>query len=96
MKTFKELIESTRSNIKQAYLNPAVKMSDLEKAFKTLKPDAKIMLRVNNPKSRSKTGMVTLLDIKKGDLLTTPLATSSDKSAVFTIDDVISFDTYKI
>lgn len=96
MNTFRELLETSRAKLKQEYLKGSVNLADIKKAHKTLKMDSKIMLRVNNPKSRTKFGMVTLLDIKKDDLLTTPLATSTDKSAVFTIDDVISFDIYKI
>ena len=101
MKKFSDYInemknDDMRQTLKQKYLNPSVKMEDIEKAFKNIKPGTMVKLMVNNPKSRSKQGLVSLLDIKKGDLLTTSLLTSPDKAGVFKIEDVISFDIYKI
>jgi len=96
MKTFSEFMNEGREELKAAYLKGSVKLEDIEKAFKNTKPGTMVKLTVNNPKSKHKQGIVSLLDIKKGDLLTTALATSTDKSAVFKIEDVISFDTYKI
>jgi len=93
--TFRKLLED-RQALKREYLKPKVQLKDIEKAFKSTKPDTVVKLTVKNPKSKHKQGIVTLMDIKGNDLLTSALATDSSKSAVFKIDDVISFDVHKI
>lgn len=96
MKNFKDFFNEDRATAKAAYLKGTISLEGIEKAFKNVKSGTAVKLTVKNDKSRSKQGIVTLMDIKKGKLLTTSLATSTDKSAVFNIDDVISYDTYKI
>ena len=99
MEKFREIFEATvvesREAMKNALMSEGVDMKGITKMFKGTKPGTVVKLRVTNPKSRSGSGYVTLMDIKGDRLLTTSLATSRDKSGDFSIEDVISYDLFK-